>query len=196
MGIMGMAKRAGAPGEGEPGDISASLFVPTPAQADPDAEWRAWLQAQNEASIAVLAPVMRVWEGLAAQSGAPLGKKDLAHAQERCRDALSTVSSALLEALPRAKHHSGEALLRIRFCCCPDSARVGWDGEPEEDEPLLLMALIRHRLSMVGDFKNPALDSLARAVIMGIDKGFATLPQFENLGMGKDGDLMLRWGAK
>lgn len=159
---------------------AARLFAPEGPRKDlsnEDIEWAALLQNAAQSSLVGILPLVHVWKKKAQEAGLEV-TSDEAELTERIRESLATVSSALELSMPRQGRRDGKTKLWIRFGERPDDATFGWLDGIEQSEPVHLLSLVRHRLSLVGDFDGLALALLAQCAVQGLQEGWGVLPRF------------------
>lgn len=180
---------------GQIDESAAKLFAPEGPRKDvseEDLQWTSLLQEAVQSSLRGVETLVQTWktEAQAADLDISLDDAELA---ERVRDSLATVTSALEQAMPRTERRQGTGRLWIRFGESAQDATFGWVGDPELSEPPRLLSLIRHRLSLVGEFEGMGLDLLARCTVQGLQEGWAVLPRFTWARPEQGADVLLTW---
>lgn len=173
----------------------AAIFAPQGTRDDISEEDEAWgvlLFKAVEASRYAVVPLVERFKEEAQNLNIPIAFDDN-ELTERVRDSLATVTAALEQAMPRHSRKKGTGLVWIKFGEQPEDAIFGWEQSTRgEIEPVSLLDLVHHRLSVVGDFDGAELTLLADCVVAGLQQGWATLPRFTRVDTHND-TLRLSW---
>ncbi|WP_250532348.1 hypothetical protein [Caballeronia sp. ATUFL_F1_KS39] len=173
----------------------ATIFAPEVPRADvseKDQQWATLLFNAAQESLESVRPFVERWKREARDWGVRVdfNDEDLA---ERVRDSLVAVSGSLEQSMPRQSRREGSGTLVIRFGERPEDAVFDWTGEGLDVEPVPLLSLVRHRLSVIGDFSGPGLTLLAECLVRGLQEGWGILPKFRLEETNTDGGIVLRW---
>jgi hypothetical protein len=186
--------------ESELEEVVARVFAPEASERRDDLppDQQQWIEMLGRAELASREDVrslVSMWTQAAERKGVAIDDGQLVHAEERIRDSLATVSTALVESMPRKLRRTGSAVLWVTFGPSPAESRFSWDGSEGRESFPTLHSLVRQRLGMVGDFRGEPLDLLATCVIQALHAGHSYLPDFDRTSSKSKahGDTRLVW---